>query len=145
IPYALLGKEDALWLARQAAKGPVTLELVLEAKLLGPVQVANVVGEIKGREKPGEWILVGAHLDSWDYATGAQDNGSGVVQVIDAARAIRAAGRAPKRSIRFVLWGGEEQGMLGSDAYVKAHAAELGSCLAVLNTDNGAGHPDGWK
>jgi Zn-dependent M28 family amino/carboxypeptidase len=63
--------------------------------LLGPVQVPNVVAEIRGRELPDEWVLVGAHLDSWDLATGAQDNGSGAAEVLEAARAISALGTAP--------------------------------------------------
>src|SRR4051794_40885206 len=65
--------------------------------------------------------------------------------VLEAARAIAALGTPPRRSIRFALWGGEEEGILGSTAYVKAHAAEMSRCVAVLNTDNGAGHPKGWK
>src|SRR5262249_10350651 len=115
-----------------------------ENQTSGPMQVNNVVAEIPGREKPDEWIIIGAHLDSWDYGTGAQDNGSGCAMVLEAARAIAAFG-APRRSIRFALWGGEEQGILGSAAYVKSHKAELGKCVAALNTDNGAGHPKGWK
>jgi carboxypeptidase Q len=88
---------------------------------------------------------VGAHLDSWDFGTGAQDNGSGCAMVMEAARAISAMGEAPRRSVRFALWGGEEQGLLGSAAYVRAHLPELQKCFAALNTDNGAGHPKGWK
>ena len=65
--------------------------------------------------------------------------------VMEAARAIAASGRAPRRSIRFALWGGEEQGLLGSEAYARAHASEMKTCVAALNTDNGAGHPYGWK
>ena len=105
----------------------------------------NVVAEIRGREHPDEWILIGAHLDSWDFGTGAQDNGTGSVSVLEVARAIAALGKTPRRSVRFVLWGGEEEGLLGSYAYTQAHMKELGKCVAVLNTDNGAGHPKGWK
>jgi Zn-dependent M28 family amino/carboxypeptidase len=88
---------------------------------------------------------VGAHLDSWDYGTGAQDNGTGTAMVLDVARAIAAMGKTPRRSIRFALWGGEEQGILGSFAYTQTHLAEMAKCIAVLNTDNGSGHPRGWK
>ena len=109
------------------------------------MQANNVVAEIRGSEKPDEWVIVGAHLDSWDFATGAQDNGSGAAQVLEAARAIAALGVPPKRSIRFALWGGEEEGLVGSLAYVQQHSAELNRCVANLNTDNGAGHPEGWK
>jgi carboxypeptidase Q len=105
----------------------------------------NVVAEIRGRERPDEWVIVGAHLDSWDFGTGAQDNGAGVAQVLEAARAIASIRQPPRRSIRFALWGGEEQGLLGSAAYARAHASEMKNCVAALNTDNGAGHPKGWQ
>jgi len=107
--------------------------------------VNNVVAEIRGREKPDEWILIGGHLDSWDFGTGAQDNGTGAVSVLEVARAMMALGRPPRRSVRFALWGGEEEGLLGSYAYTQAHKKELAKCVTVLNTDNGAGHPKGWK
>ncbi|MEK6324077.1 MAG: M20/M25/M40 family metallo-hydrolase [Acidobacteriota bacterium] len=144
LPLAQVGMEDGKLVERLLAKGPVTIEFAYENRTSGPIQVNNVIAEIPGREKAGEWIIIGAHLDSWDYGTGAQDNGSGCAQVLEAARAI-AAIVAPRRSIRFALWGGEEEGLLGSAAYVKAHKAELGKCVAALNTDNGAGHPKGWK
>jgi hypothetical protein len=144
LPLAQVGMEDGKLIERLLAKGPVTLEFAYENRTSGPTQVNNVIAEIPGREKPDEWIIIGGHLDSWDYGTGAQDNGSGCAMVMEAARAIAAMG-APRRSIRFALWGGEEEGLLGSAAYVKAHKAELGKCVAVLNTDNGAGHPKGWK
>jgi hypothetical protein len=152
LPVAQLGREDAQFIERyfemnegQNRRNPVTIEFQYENKVTGPTEVSNVIAEIPGREKPDEWIIVGAHLDSWDYGTGAQDNGSGCAMVMDAARAIALSGRAPRRSIRFALWGGEEQGLIGSIAYVRAHASELTKCVAVLNTDNGAGHPRGWK
>jgi Zn-dependent M28 family amino/carboxypeptidase len=90
-------------------------------------------------------MLIGAHLDSWDFGTGAQDNGAGTASVLEVARAMMTLGKAPRRSVRFALWGGEEQGLLGSYAYTLAHKEELIKCVAVLNTDNGAGHPKGWK
>jgi carboxypeptidase Q len=145
LPTAQIGTEDAKLLTRLMEKGPVTVEFQFTNRNSGPVEVNNVVAEIRGREKPDEWIIIGAHLDSWDYGTGAQDNGTGCAMVFEAARAMAALGRAPRRSIRFALWGGEEEGLLGSAAYVKAHAAELNNCVAALNTDNGAGHPKGWK
>ena len=145
LPMAQIGMEDAKLIGRLMEKGPVTVEFSYENKTSGPIQVNNVVAEIRGREKPDEWIIIGAHLDSWDYGTGAQDNGSGCAMVFEAARAISAMPQPPRRSIRFALWGGEEEGLLGSQAYVKAHANELDKCVAVLNTDNGAGHPNGWK
>ncbi|MBI4854693.1 MAG: M20/M25/M40 family metallo-hydrolase [Acidobacteria bacterium] len=145
LPVAALGSEDNQLIRRSLEKGSVTIEFQYENRTPGDVQVDNVIAEIPGREKPDEWILIGAHLDSWDFGTGAQDNGSGSATVLDVARAIASLGQAPRRSIRFALWGGEEQGLLGSKAYIGAHKGEMDKCIAVLNTDNGAGHPNGWK
>jgi hypothetical protein len=145
LPIVNLGLEDEKLIRRWMEKGPVTLEFDVQNHVSGPSDVNNVIAEIRGREKPEEWILIGAHLDSWDFGTGAQDNGSGVAQVLAAARGLASVGEAPRRTIRFALWGGEEQGILGSFAYARAHSSELSKCVAVLNTDNGAGHPRGWK
>ncbi len=146
LPLAQVGMEDAKLIQRLLAQGTtVTVEFQYENGVSAPGKVNNVVAEIRGRERPDEWLIIGAHLDSWDYGTGAQDNGTGCAMVLEAARAIAALGTPPRRSIRFALWGGEEQGLLGSAAYVRAHAKELKDCVAALNTDNGAGHPRGWK
>lgn len=145
LPVAGIGKEDADLLSRLLEKGPVTIEFAYDNQTGGATQSANVVAEIRGRERPDEWIIIGAHLDSWDFGTGAQDNGSGVAMVMEAARAVASLGQPPRRSVRFALWGAEEQGLIGSHAYVEAHDKELKNCVAVLNTDNGAGHPKGWK
>ena len=145
LPGAEFGMEDSALIRRLLEKGPVTVQFELTNTTSGPMQVNDVVAEIRGRELPGEWIIIGAHLDSWDFGTGAEDNGTGSASVLEVARAIAALGKAPRRSIRFALWGGEEQGLLGSYAYVQAHLNEIGKCVAVLNTDNGPGHPKGWK
>ena len=145
IPAAQLGMEDGKLIRRQMEQGPVTLQFSFENKTSGPTQVNNVIAEIPGRDHPDEWILIGAHFDSWDFGTGAQDNGTGSAMVMEVARAIAALGQAPSRTIRFALWGGEEEGLVGSTAYVQAHSSELQKCVAVLNTDNGSGHPKGWK
>ncbi len=145
LPVAQLGMEDAKLIQRELERGPVTIQLAIENKTSGETTVNNVIAEIRGSERPDEWILIGAHLDSWDFGTGAQDNGTGAVSVLEIARAMKLLEKAPRRSIRFALWGGEEQGILGSYAYTQAHQSELDQCVAVLNTDNGAGHPKGWK
>jgi carboxypeptidase Q len=145
MPGAQIGMEDFKLIRRSLENGPVTMQFELQNATSGSMQVNNVVAEIRGSELPDEWIIIGAHLDSWDYGTGAQDNGSGSAMVLEVARAIAAIGKAPRRSIRFALWGGEEQGLLGSYAYTQAHLNEISKCVAVLNTDNGAGHPKGWK
>jgi carboxypeptidase Q len=145
LPGAQLGYEDWQLIRRSLDKGPITLQFEIQNTTTGPLQVNNVVAEIRGSEKPDEWILIGAHLDSWDYGTGAQDNGSGSASVLEVARAVAALGKPPRRTIRFALWAGEEEGLLGSFAYTQAHLSEISKCTAVLNTDNGAGHPKGWK
>jgi carboxypeptidase Q len=105
----------------------------------GPVETANAVGEIRGREHPNEILVVGAHLDSWDLSEGATDNGMGSVSVLAAAEAILRSGQRPRRTIRFVLFNGEEQGLLGSYAYVKQHQSEMANHLGDLVLDEGQG------
>ncbi len=143
LPVAELGMEDSRLIQRELERGPVTIQVTIENKISGETTVNNVVAEIRGSERPDEWILIGAHLDSWDFGTGAQDNGTGAISVLEIGRALMSLGKAPRRSIRLALWGGEEQGLLGSYAYTQTHQSELDKCVAVLNTDNGAGHPKG--
>jgi carboxypeptidase Q len=145
LPAAEIGMEDSKLIQRELEHGPVTIQFTIENKTSGETVANNVVAEIRGSKRPDEWILIGAHLDSWDFGTGAQDNGTGAVSVLEVGRALMALGKAPRRSVRLALWGGEEQGLLGSFAYTQAHKKELDKCVAVLNTDNGAGHPKGWK
>src|SRR5262249_37518755 len=106
----------------------------------GPIQLNNVIAEIPGTEKPDEVVIVGGHLDSWDGATGTTDNGTGVATTLEAARLLSKAGVHPKRTIRFMLFGGEEQGLLGSRAYVKAHKDEMAKISAVLVHDGGTNY-----
>ena len=144
LPVGDIGLEDNLLLRRHLARGPITIEAEWQNEVSGPTQVSNVVADIMGGELPHEWVLLGAHLDSWDLGTGAQDNGTGVVMVLEAARAIASLGKLPRRSIRFALWAAEEPGPPGSAMFIKRHANELQDCIAALNTDNGAGRPRGW-
>lgn len=111
----------------------------------GPVETANVVGEIRGREHPEEVFVVGGHLDSWDLSEGTTDNGSGVATTLGAAEAIAHSGQRPRRTIRFVLFTGEEQGVDGSFAYLKQHKAELGNHLGDLVLDSGQGPVKGFQ
>jgi hypothetical protein len=105
----------------------------------------NTVAEIRGSERPNEVVILGAHLDSWDIATGGTDNGAGAIAVLEAARILKAAGVRPKRTIRFVLFTGEEQGLFGSQEYVFAHERELDRIQALLVLDNGTGRITGWR
>jgi len=146
VPTAMMQHEHAQLLVRLAArKQPVELELELGGEASQkPVQAYNSLGEITGSERPGEVVLLGAHMDSWDLGTGATDNGTGTVAVLEALRAIKASGLRPKRTLRVALFSGEEQGIFGSSAYVKAHQAELPDHQAVLIHDLGSGRVGGW-
>lgn len=146
LPQAILAREDAERIARFLAAGQkVRVHLDMPNRVAGPVDSENVVAEIRGREKPEEFVLLGAHLDSWELGTGALDNGCNAVMVIDAARAIHSSGATPRRSIRFVLFTGEEQGMLGSWAYARAHRAELDRMDAAVIFDRGDGRVTGYS
>src|SRR5262249_43839943 len=105
----------------------------------GPVRSENIVGEIQRAVRPDKVVLVGAHLDSWDLGTGATDDGFGVAAILGAAQALARSGLRPARTLRFVLFTGEEEGLLGSRAYVRQHATELGNIVAVFALDWGAG------
>ena len=125
---------------RMLKKGQVEVEIGIKNELSKkPVEVYNTVAELKGTEKPDEVILIGGHLDSWDLATGTTDDGTGSMVVLEAARALAKLNVKPKRTIRFVLFSGEEEGLVGSREYVKAHKNELDKISAVLIHDSGTG------
>ena len=146
LPQAIVAREDAERMARFLAAGEkVRVRLVMPNRVGGPAEQQNVVAEIRGREKPEEYVILGAHLDSWELGTGALDNGCNSALVIEAARALRAGGvERPRRSLRFVLFGGEEQGMLGSWAYARAHRTDLDRAVAVVIYDAGVGRVTGY-
>jgi len=146
LPQAIVAREDAERIATLLGGGQkVRLHFEMSNHVTGPVESENVVAEIRGREKPDEFVLLGAHLDSWDLGTGALDGGCEAAMVIDAARVIRASGSVPRRSIRFVLFTGEEQGMLGSRAYTRAHRVELDHISAAIIYDGGTGAVTGYS
>ena len=145
IPQVLVAREDGERIGRLLASGhPVWANLSIPNQLGGPIQAANVIAEIKGSEKPEEFVILGAHLDSWELGTGALDNGCNAALVIDALRAIKAAGLKPRRSIRFILFSGEEEGLLGSRAYSRAHRPELDKAAGVIIWDSGTGKTTGF-
>ncbi len=147
IPQAVLAREDAMRLARTVAaySGKVRVHFDMPNKIGGPIEQQNVLGEIRGYEKPDEIVILGAHLDSWELGTGALDNGCNAALVIEAARALKATGLLPRRTIRFVLFSGEEQGTVGSFEYVKAHRAELDKIRAMITYDAGIGRVTGYS
>lgn len=140
IPAAALSVPDADLLANMLKRGqPVTLKLELGAKP-GPMYTSyNVIGEITGTEKPGEYVLIGGHLDSWDLGTGAVDDGAGCAITMAAAEFLNRHGLKPKRSIRVVLFANEEQGLYGGNQYRDAHAKELNKIQAAAEADFGQG------
>jgi hypothetical protein len=144
-PYITVPHESYTLFHRLLAAGqPVRIEANITNTLTSDsVMVYNTVAEIRGSEHPDEVVLLGAHLDSWDLGGGATDNATGSIAVLEAARILRASGVKPRRTIRFALFSGEEQGLYGSAKYAAAHAAELPKYQAVLVLDNGTGRITG--
>jgi carboxypeptidase Q len=146
LPMVVVAREDGERIARLLAAGrPVWADLSIPNQIGGSIKAANVVAEIKGAEKPEEFVIIGAHLDSWELGTGALDNGCNAALVIDALRAIRESGLRPRRSIRFILFSGEEQGLIGSRAYAVAHRPELDKAAGVIVYDAGTGKTTGFS
>jgi hypothetical protein len=139
IPAAAISVEDAELIDRLLQRGAVKVRLNLGCRWLPDADSANVVADVRGRELPGEVVLLGAHLDSWDLATGATDDGAGVAIVMEAGRLI--AKEHPRRTVRIVLYMNEENGLAGGKAYAAAHEAELPRHVAALESDSGAGRP----
>jgi hypothetical protein len=144
IPGAIIARIHAARLARLCQRGEVRVRLTLPSRVGGTISARNVVAEIRGRERPNEIVLIGAHLDSWDLGTGAEDNGVNAATVIDIARSFKSLGLIPRRTVRFVLFTGEEQGMLGSQAYVSQHAREMAGHVMMITFDTGSGHTTGF-
>lgn len=142
LPVLSVAKEDAAFLRRLMKKDPVRLQLEIHNDFQPvPAGEHNVIAEIPGTGK--DIVLVGAHFDSWDWAQGANDNGSGVAAVLEAARILRSMNIQPRATIRFAFFSGEEQGCLGSRAYLDAHKAELDHHRMFILMDGGAQLPLG--
>jgi Zn-dependent M28 family amino/carboxypeptidase len=133
-----LSCEDYGLVFRLAAnrQGP-RLRLEAQSEDLGEVPVFNVVAELKGSEKPNEYVVLSAHVDSWDGASGATDNGTGTITMLEAMRLLKAAYPNPKRTIVVGHWGGEEQGLIGSGAFAEDHPEIINGLQAAFNQDNG--------
>ena len=140
IPNAFITGEGYRMLYRMIQHSPVEVEIEI-TNTIGNAEtdVFNTVAEIRGSEKPDEVVILGAHLDSWDLGTGSTDNGTGSAAVLEAARALAKLNLKPKRTIRFVLFSGEEEGLVGSKRYVEAHKNDLDKISAVLVHDTGTG------
>ncbi len=122
----------------------VRLRLRLSCRTLDPVSSFNVVGELRGRERPDEVVLVGAHLDAWDVGQGAHDDGAGSVQTLEALRLLRVLDLRPRRTVRCVLFMNEENGLAGARAYLETHADEMEQHVLALETDRGGFSPRGF-
>ncbi|WP_033397327.1 M28 family peptidase [Arenimonas oryziterrae] len=140
IPAAALSNPDADLLSNMLRRGkPVTLRLDIDAGMNGTKTSYNVIGEIRGRSKPDEVVVIGGHLDSWDLGTGAIDDGAGVAITMSAGAMIGRLDRAPRRTIRVIAFANEEQGLFGGRAYADAHLAQVDAHQVGAESDFGAG------
>ena len=145
IPAAALSVEDAMMLHRMADRGErVVVRLTMGARMLPDAPSRNVMGELVGRERPQEVVVLGGHIDSWDVGAGAMDDGGGVVVSWEAVRLLQRLGLRPRRTIRVVGWTNEETGGAGGQAYRDTHRAELGDHVLAFESDGGVFRPLGF-
>ena len=145
IPAAAISTEDADRLQRMQDRGThVRIRLSMEAKFLADAESFNVVGEIRGRERPEEIVVVGGHLDSWDVGTGASDDGAGCVVTWEALRLLKKLGLRPRRTVRVVLFTNEENGLRGAVAYRDKYRDQLANHVLMLESDSGVFAPSGF-
>src|SRR5215831_1616144 len=140
IPEVGLGCEDYGLVFRLAEnnQGPI-LQVNAAAEFTGEVPVSNVIAELRGSEKPDEYVVLSGHFDSWDPASGATDNGSATVMMMEAMRILKAAYPNPKRTILAAHWSGEEQGLNGSGSFAADHPEIISGLQVLLNQDSGTG------
>jgi carboxypeptidase Q len=143
IPAAAITAEDADLLANLASQGAVKLHLTLNTQTLPDATSYNVIADWKGTEHPEQVVVVSGHLDSWDLGTGAIDDGAGVVVSMQAIHLLSKLGIHPKRTVRFIAWMSEEEGSEGAATYIKEHAGDVANHIGAIESDLGAGHPDG--
>ncbi len=143
IPAAAVTAEDADLLKNLTSQGEVRMHLTLTPQTLPHVESANVIADWKGSEHPEQVVIVSGHLDSWDLATGAIDDGAGIAVSMQAIHLLQKLGIHPKRTVRFVAWMDEEQGSEGAQTYAQDHASELANHVGAIESDLGAGHPTG--
>jgi carboxypeptidase Q len=145
IPAAAVTVEDAARLQRISDRGtPVRLRLKMDARFLPDADSANVVAEIRGRERPEEIVVIGGHFDSWDVGTGATDDAGGCIATWEALRLMKKLNLRPRRTVRVVLWTNEENGGRGGLAYRDRHLGELANHVMMLESDSGVFRPTGF-
>ena len=143
IPAAALAPSDAEMLARMTRRGPVKVALDLQSQDMGHAESANVIAELRGRERPEEIVVIGGHIDSWDVGQGAHDDGAGVLMAMEAAYLLESLELIPRRTIRVVLFTNEENGTAGAKAYFAEHHRERH--VAAMEADTGGGAPHGFR
>src|SRR5436309_2531364 len=145
IPAAAISTEDADRIQRMSDRGSrIVVRLKMDAHFEADAESANVVGEIRGRERPDEIVVVSGHLDSWDVGAGATDDGGGCVVTWEALRIMKKLNLRPRRTVRVVLWTNEENGGRGGIAYRDQHRSELGKHVMMLESDGGVFRPLGF-
>ena len=144
IAAAAVTVEDAELLDRLAQRGPVSVHLDLSEQQLPDVESANVIGELRGTDKPDEVVVIGGHIDSWDVGQGASDDGTGIVMMMETLRVLKQLHLQPHRTIRAVLFVNEENGVRGAKAYAEAHKDELAKTVMALESDSGGFAPQGF-
>jgi carboxypeptidase Q len=145
IPAAAVTIEGAEMLERMQQRGEhPRLHLKMDAHFLPDAESANVVAEIKGRERPDEVVVIGGHIDSWDVGQGAQDDGGGIIASWEAVHLLKQLGLRPRRTIRVVLFTNEENGARGGNAYAEAHKSELSAHVLAIESDSGVFRPEGF-
>lgn len=145
IPAAAITIEAAQMLRRAQERGEnVRVTLRMEAKFLPDAESANVIAEIRGRERPEEIVLVGGHLDSWDVGTGAHDDGGGCIAAWEVVRLLKKLNLRPRRTIRVVLFTNEENGLRGGNGYREAHKNEVANHVLAIESDSGVYRPTGF-
>ena len=145
IPAAAVSAEDGDLIARLASQGKVRMQLLLTPRQLPDTTSYNVIADLKGSEHPEQVVIVSGHLDSWDLGTGAIDDGAGVVVAMQTVQLIKQLGLRPKRTIRFVAWMNEENGVAGGRTYASDYAGDINNHFAAIESDRGAGHPLGFE
>ena len=145
IPAAAVTIEDALMLQRLVDAGnKVAVHIEMEAHTLPDADSANVIGEIPGREKPEEVVVIGGHIDSWDVGQGAQDDGSGCITALEAVAILKQLNLRPRRTLRVVFWTNEENGLAGGRAYGEWVGDKVKNHVAAIEMDGGAEKPTGF-
>jgi carboxypeptidase Q len=145
IPAASISVEDAERLQRMQNRGTtVRVRLKMDAKFLPDADSANVIGEIRGRERPDEVVVVSGHFDSWDVGTGSTDDGGGCIVTWEALRLMKTLNLRPRRTVRVVLFTNEENGLAGGRAYLERYRSQLGNHVLMLESDSGVFRPTGF-